>query len=119
MPTGVYKRKKPLTHGRMSGYTRGCRCNECTEAMRAYGREARAATAWVAEYKESHPCTDCGGYFPSECMDFDHRPGEVKLRNIGKMSNYRSHDLIREEIAKCDLVCANCHRTRTRKRNEC
>lgn len=61
---------------------------------------------------KSLPCLDCGNVFPPECMDFDHRPGAVKLFSIG-MNLRRSWSSIEAEIAKCDLVCANCHRIRT------
>jgi hypothetical protein len=58
---------------------------------------------------------DCGGTFPPECMDFDHREGETKELTIGSHLRW-AWARIEAEIAKCDLVCANCHRTRTRKR---
>lgn len=58
------------------------------------------------------PCTDCASSYPPCVMDFDHRPGTVKL---GSVSHLRA-DLILEEIKKCDLVCSNCHRKRTRQR---
>ena len=61
-------------------------------------------------------CADCGTKgLPPECYDFDHRPGEVKefsvcaVRRIGL-------DRLLAEIEKCDVVCANCHRVRTRQR---
>jgi hypothetical protein len=71
--------------------------------------------AKVAELK-SKPCVDCGGIFPSECMDFDHLSDD-KIIDISK-SLYRSMEFIKKEIAKCDLVCANCHRIRTYKRGQ-
>lgn len=49
-------------------------------------------------------------------MDFDHRPGEGKVANVGTMRLKVSEATIRKEIAKCDLVCANCHRERTHQR---
>lgn len=53
-------------------------------------------------------CMDCGGVFPSEVYDFDHIKG-TKINRVSTIS-----PKIRElEIAKCDLVCANCHRIRT------
>lgn len=64
---------------------------------------------------KSVPCADCGGTFDPVCMDFDHRPGEVKSRSVARMVGY-PHDEIRREIAKCDVVCANCHRLRTKSR---
>lgn len=55
---------------------------------------------------------DCGGEFHPVCMQFDHRGDDKKYKNISKMTNY-SMERIMEEIAKCDLVCANCHALRT------
>ena len=63
---------------------------------------------------KNKPCMDCGQYFPSYVMDFDHKIGTKKLANIAHMS-VRNWSLkkIKEEIKKCDIVCANCHRIRT------
>lgn len=62
------------------------------------------------------PCADCGGTFPPECMDFDHVRGR-KLLCIGQSWNLSAERLERE-IAKCEVVCANCHRIRTGKRRK-
>lgn len=60
------------------------------------------------------PCMDCGGHFPAICMDFDHRSD--KVLPISRMVTLcRSMDIISAEIAKCDVICANCHRIRTYK----
>lgn len=69
------------------------------------------------------PCMDCNGSFNPWQMDFDHRPGTKKLFEINKFVNVSSItpqrlNFLYEEIAKCDLVCANCHRDRTHKRSE-
>jgi hypothetical protein len=61
------------------------------------------------------PCADCGVSYDKCVMDFDHREGEVKLFNLGGQVN-RALDLLVAEIAKCDVVCANCHRLRTKNR---
>jgi len=72
--------------------------------------------AKLASEIKSKPCTDCGNCFPPECMDFDHVRGK-KLCNVAAIiSSGKSDALLYAEIAKCDLVCANCHRIRTRKR---
>lgn len=68
---------------------------------------------WLADYK-SRPCADCGWTFPPECMDFDHLAD--KFMSVSKMASY-SRDRVLAEVAKCDVVCANCHRTRTKNRN--
>lgn len=62
------------------------------------------------------PCQDCGIKYPPYVLDFDHRPGEIKLFNVGRISKAGSLKRLLEEIAKCDLVCSNCHRERTHNR---
>jgi len=76
-------------------------------------RRARARTrALIAELK-SHPCADCGGSFPPALMDFDHVRG-TKHGIISRMSGGRmARAKLLEEINKCEVVCANCHRRRT------
>jgi hypothetical protein len=65
----------------------------------------------------ARPCSDCSGTFEPHQMDFDHRPGTVKLfRLTSGASMLRSASALRDEAAKCDVVCANCHRIRTWKR---
>lgn len=61
------------------------------------------------------PCTDCGQRFPPYVMDFDHRPGETKCFNLAIAAGQTrlSWERMEAEIAKCDVVCANCHRIRT------
>lgn len=65
--------------------------------------------------KMGRPCYDCGGMFPPESLDWDHLPGKEKKFNISQAQSRKIDDVI-DEIAKCQLVCANCHRTRTAKR---
>lgn len=64
-------------------------------------------------YKEKNCCVDCLNYYPHYVMDFDHLIREDKFENISKMTNSRySSRAIKEEMKKCNLVCANCHRIR-------
>lgn len=76
-------------------------------------RPAAAKKAKIVEQAKAVPCADCGGTFPACSMDFDHRPGEGKTFNIGVSARTVSEEQLRAEIAKCDVVCANCHRVRT------
>jgi hypothetical protein len=65
----------------------------------------------VLEYLLEHPCVDCGETDPI-VLEFDHL--RDKVANISSMINVRRPwQAIVEEIAKCDVVCANCHRRRT------
>jgi hypothetical protein len=59
------------------------------------------------------PCADCGMSYPYYVMDFDHRPGEVKTGHISDLMRSKGRKAVMAEIAKCDVVCANCHRIRT------
>jgi hypothetical protein len=64
------------------------------------------------------PCTDCGVRYPPYVMQFDHVRG-VKRLNVSAMASctYGPAPIL-AEIAKCDLVCANCHAERTYARKE-
>ena len=76
----------------------------------------RANRGRIAALKEASPCADCGRSYPAYVMDFDHVRG-TKSVGISLMFSY-SWQTILAEIAKCDLVCANCHRIRTFERGQ-
>lgn len=59
------------------------------------------------------PCADCGQRFPPCAMDFDHRDGLTKREAVTRLVGRAGLRRILEEVAKCDIVCANCHRSRT------
>jgi hypothetical protein len=111
--------------GRPDTYCRPCRS--------AYGKEHYAANrqryieqtrvrnqqrfrqrvVFLLGYFETHPCVDCGESDPV-VLEFDHL--RDKKFDIASGIHYRPWALILEEIAKCQVVCANCHRRRTAKR---
>ena len=72
---------------------------------------------FLNDLKDNKPCSDCGVAYRYYVMDFDHRPGELKIKHIAHLSTY-SEELILREVAKCDLVCSNCHRERTHGRRK-
>ena len=80
-----------------------------------YNRRA-VVTERVMEIKINTPCFDCGKYYPSYVMDFDHVRGTKKSGVSSLVSINAPWEEIQEEIDKCELVCANCHRERTFKR---
>ena len=66
----------------------------------------------VSAIKEASPCADCGVSYPAVVMEFDHVRGD-KITSVSMMiSCLASWEAIEEEIAKCELVCSNCHRLR-------
>lgn len=70
----------------------------------------------IQEYKKV-PCADCGETYPPYVMDFDHREGEEKLFLVSKVQHHGKQKIL-DEIAKCDVVCSNCHRERTHQRKQ-
>ncbi len=70
---------------------------------------------FIAHYLQSHPCVDCG---ESDILvlEFDHRERDNKISEVGLIMKKRnSLEKLKEEIAKCDVRCANCHRRKTEK----
>lgn len=79
----------------------------------------RSARRFLIEWKMTHPCVDCSDragqpvFWPPHIMDFDHAPGTKRI-TLGHDPECRrlSEAELRQEMSKCDLVCANCHRER-------
>ncbi len=123
--TEFYKRKR--------GPRAGEYYEKCKDCMKARGRnyyhlnrerQLKLALTRRHKYREdckeflrklkNRPCQDCGKRYPTCVMDFDHRAGEIKLREVATMvARGWSLKKIIKEIKKCDIVCANCHRLRT------
>ncbi len=80
------------------------------EALAARRRKDYDTSRDALNALKAHPCTDCGKQYPSPAMHFDHVRGEKKRFHI-IVSNMRRPDL-GEELAKCELRCANCHAIR-------
>jgi hypothetical protein len=70
----------------------------------------------IQDIKLALGCADCGYDTYPEALDFDHRPGTEKLITIGSQLKSGTWQSVLDEIAKCDVVCANCHRHRTKLR---
>ena len=72
---------------------------------------------YLKEVKEKNPCMDCKISYPYYMMDFDHVRG-TKQANVAELINTLSKKRIDAEIAKCEIVCSNCHRIRTHMRKK-
>jgi hypothetical protein len=110
--------------------TRQAMCRSCQshyskvhyETYRSkYIRKARVRNAiqssinaeFLIEYLKGHPCVDCGES-DIVVLEFDHQ--RDKLLNISVLCrDGYSLEKLKQEIAKCEVVCANCHRRRTAK----
>lgn len=69
---------------------------------------------FIFEIKCRSECVDCGNDDP-HVLDFDHLNDKVKA--ISRLvSDQSSIEVLEQELLKCEVVCANCHRIRTAKR---
>ena len=72
---------------------------------------------YILEYKlENSTCADCKISYPPHVLDFDHLY-DKKFQIGGWANQSRKISTVIEEIKKCEIVCANCHRHRTWLRN--
>jgi hypothetical protein len=121
---------RPIEHYAWRRKTRGQRDNYCSQCRAEYKREhyaanrsryiARAMTrkqvvvaeraGYLVEFFRTHPCIDCGETDPV-VLEFDH-VGDKRF-DISKGLRDRNWQSVVDEIAKCEVVCANCHRRRT------
>jgi hypothetical protein len=95
-------------------------CRECANMYveKSRGKNADTKKAIVQALK-AKPCTDCGNQYPIECMDFDHVQPVLKAGTISRMvKDASSVKKFIKELDKCEVVCSNCHRIRTRVRQE-
>lgn len=68
---------------------------------------------WVEKF--GGQCVDCRGSFHPAAFDFHHIDEGSKDPKLGGYTNrvfMMSEKSIATELAKCILICANCHRTR-------
>jgi hypothetical protein len=108
--------------GQRDNYCRPCRADykrqhysahreryvaNATQRKRTTSRER--ASLLVAFFRD-RPCADCGESDPL-VLEFDHLAH--KSFNIAKGIRDHSWQSVLDEISKCEVVCANCHRRRT------
>lgn len=106
--------KFKMRGGRQSE-TRYSMCNRCLYVK--YTRPlVEQKTKEIHKYQVAKGCADCGYNAHPASLEFDHLPGTEKKFNIGEEIGSYSREKLWEEIAKCDVVCANCHNIRTANR---
>lgn len=137
MPTAEPRRRcgrcqelKPLTAFAWRRKARGQRDNYCRQCRSAYKHEHYAAhreqyianaqrrkratveerTAYLVSFLRERACADCGEPDPL-VLEFDHLA--EKDFGIAQGLRDRNWQVVLDEIAKCEVVCANCHRRRT------
>lgn len=95
--------KKPFIYNRKKGYKLNT-CNSCVQKLRDRKIKEKAI-----KYKGGK-CLNCGYNKYVEVLEFHHRNPTIKLFNISPQGYRKSWEILKIELDKCDLLCANCHR---------
>ena len=86
-----------------------------SKQWKANTEHRKAFTLALVLIAKDRPCLDCGVKYEPCQMDFDHRDPSTKIDSVASLTGDGGMTKILLEIAKCDLVCANCHRLRTQR----
>lgn len=125
--------EKPLDEFAWRRKALGQRDNYCRPCHAAYKREHYKANRqryidqavrrkralgterldFLIAYLRKHPCVDCGET-DIVVLEFDHL--RDKKFGIAQGLRDREWQSVLDEMAKCEVVCANCHRRRTARR---
>ena len=98
------------------------RCNTCNRRraprpaaarQRTVARES-AKTAWLVSVKMASGCVDCGYRERPEALHFDHVDPMTKSFTISSRRGL-GWAMLRAEVEKCVVRCANCHAVRSRR----
>jgi hypothetical protein len=115
----AWRRKR---RGQLDNYCRPCRADyhhehyarNRAQYIENTAQRKRALAAernrYLIEFFSTHACADCGESDPL-VLEFDHL-GDKRF-NISAGLRDRAWQDVLDEIAKCEVVCANCHRKRT------
>lgn len=121
---GVVKAVEDFNWRKKARGLRNGRCRQCmiayhrrnyreSERRRANGRlqtirTRQRNTKYVNDYLATHPCVDCG-FSDIRALDFDHtrdKTGNISALRFKGVAIKR----LQEEMDKCEIRCANCHR---------
>ncbi len=109
---GIMQRKEVPSDEELAKMSKSCRhyWKHQNEMINRKNARIRELVEWYQSMKEETGCSRCPEHrYP--CLDYHHRNQTTKIGRLAEMV-YRglSRDKLLAEIAKCDLLCANCHR---------
>lgn len=80
------------------------------QVIRGRASRKRIRDWFRSEILSQYKCIQCGEDHPA-CLDFHHRDPTTKDKEVSRMlSLNHGKERILNEVAKCDVLCANCHR---------
>lgn len=84
-------------------------CYDCIPEDFAVADTRKAIKKWGLEYK-GHSCQCCGYDACTEALEFHHVDETTKSFNLSDHNIKLDWPIIKKELDKCIVVCANCHR---------
>jgi hypothetical protein len=111
-PDGLQTRCRDCQRIDSKTYYKAHRPKMRQQILAARARRRLVLQKFVIDFLVEHPCVDCG---ESDLLvlDFDHVRG-IKVAGIADLiTRERPLVMLKDEIAKCDVRCANCHRRKT------
>ncbi len=129
------KIEKPISQFSFKIKTRGLRQYQCKKCSRKllrshynrnktyYVEKARKRNDrikleilnFIQGYLLEHPCIDCGETDPV-VLEFDHKHKKDKFKEVSLLIRGRYPiQIVKDEMQKCEIRCANCHRRKTAK----
>lgn len=87
------------------------RRNKCRDCYRTTKKALQKKYRdWIVSYKKEHQCAVCGNN-DFRTFEFHHKRSDDKTFDVASyITDGRGFNQIKKEIAKCTLLCANCHR---------
>lgn len=73
--------------------------------------------ALLTRYKTMYGCSECGYKENAAALQFDHIHPKDKFKEVSAMYTY-SLTSIKTELAKCRILCANCHAIHTQQQRK-
>lgn len=103
--------EKPIEQFNFRDKVKGTRRADCKECHNGYVKQKyQERKSMITKLKSQVKCAKCGedrGY----CLDYHHIDPVTKKFTIAQyLSNSTSMKDLDEEIKKCIVLCANCHR---------
>ena len=69
----------------------------------------RKTREWFRDYKSNLKCSKCSETHPA-CLDFHHIDPSEKDMEVSRIIDMNNKKRIMDEVAKCVVLCSNCHR---------
>ena len=92
------------------GLTKHNKDRKCLKCGVEYVNNRRVALKLMSVEYKGGCCSVCGYNKCADALDFHHLDPTLKSFSISTNGHTRSWDVLKKELDKCVLLCANCHR---------